>query len=126
MPGCSKSVLASRVVDGLRVSMGSRPSIVIHYYCEHDDRRTLELDRIQETMIKQLIVDTNIPKDIESRVSQAYGDGVERPDEEVLFEVLQSLIVHRNEAYIILDGLDECEKQTCQILLRKMDCLLAL
>ena len=68
-------------------------------------------------MLKQLLLGNQISKAIESQVLRAYRDGQGTPATHEIVDLICSLMQLRPLAYIVLDGLDECERQPRQDLL---------
>ena len=89
----------------------------MYYYCDYADQRTLKTDRILGTILKQLIGRDQIPKQIEPQILRAYKDDQQIPGVSEVVEIICSLMQLRPSAYIVLDGLDECEKQSRQDIL---------
>ena len=85
--------------------------MVVYYYCDFADQRTLQTDRILGTVFKQLLPEDRFPEEIESQVLQAYGNGQRTPGTHEIGDLVCSLMQLHPPAYFILDGLDECEKQ---------------
>ncbi len=101
------------------------PSVsdVIYYYCDYADQRTLQLDRILGTLLKQLLFNHQIPEHIESQLLQAYSRGTQSPAEKALTDIFYSSIALRSDICIILDGLEECEKSVWQSLMKILKAL---
>lgn len=83
----------------------------MYYYCDYADQRTLQTDRILGTLLKQLLAEDHIPQDIEPQILRAYADGQRTPGTHEIEDLICSLMQLHPLAYIVLDGLDECEKQ---------------
>ena len=139
LAGCGKSILAyvywhfsvplralklwrrSNLVDNL---MGSAPappvpaSDIVYYYCDYADHRTLQLDRILGSLLKQLFLNHQIPEHIESQLLQIYGGGTRSPAEKELSDILCSSIALRSDVCLVFDGIDECEKKIQQEMLK--------
>ena len=108
---------SSRIIDDISVTATSSQATILYYYCDYADQRTLQTDRIFGTLLKQLLPRSQIPKDIEPQLLRAYGDGQRTPGTHEIGDLVCSLIQLHPLAYIILDGLDECEKQPRQDIL---------
>ena len=87
---------------------------VVYYYCDFADQRTLQIDRILGTVLKQLLPEDQFPKEIEPQVLKAYGHGQRTPGTQEIGDLFCSLLQLHPPAYVVLDGLDECERQPRQ------------
>lgn len=83
----------------------------MYYYCDYADQRTLQTDRILGTLLKQLLAEDHIPQNIEPQILRAYGDGQRTPGTHEIEDLVCSLMQLHPLAYVVLDGLDECDKQ---------------
>ncbi len=79
------------------------------------------MDRILGTILKQLVPEDRIPEEIELLILRAYKDGQRTPETHELVELVCSLLQPRPLVYIILDGLDECERQPRQEIVSFLD-----
>ena len=68
-------------------------------------------------MLKQLIPGDQIPEEIEPQVLRAYKDGQRTPSTQELMGLVCSLMQLCPLVYLVLDGLDECERQSRQDIL---------
>lgn len=93
-------------------------SDVIYYYCDYADQRTLQLDRILGSLLRQLFTNHQIPEHIESQLLQMYAGGTRSPPENALGNVFCTNVALRSDIFIIFDGLDECEKTVWQEILK--------
>lgn len=120
IPGCRKSVLASMVVDA---TLDSDEAKVLYYYCDYTDQRTLQINRILGTILKQLFAAGRIPDEIAVQVIQVFGDN----SRSLTFKEMSSLVcsaINLNSAVtMVLDGLDECEKEVKEQMIAFLECL---
>ena len=86
----------------------------MYYYCDYADQRTLQTDRILGTILKQLLPGDLIPEKIQPQILRVYKDGQRIPGIYELIDLICALLQLRHLAYIVLDGLDECERQPRQ------------
>ena len=96
----------------------AKASNVIYYYCDYADQRTLQLDRILGSLLKQLFLNYKIPEHIETQLLQIYAGGTRLPAEMALSAVFCSIVALYSELYIVFDGLDECAKSDWQAMLK--------
>lgn len=99
---------------------------IVYYYCDYADQRTLQTDRILGTILKQLIPGDQIPKEIEPQILRAYIDGTRTPGTYELMDLICALMRLRPIVYIVLDGLDECERPPRQDILSFLERLSSL
>lgn len=104
----------SRIIDDLLVTATTSRVAIAYYYCDYVDQRTLQTDRILGTILKQLIPEDRVPEEIEPCILRAYKDGQRTPETHELVDLVCFLLQLRPLVYIILDGLDECERQPRQ------------
>ena len=100
--GCGKSILAfvdhhltylkdlltlrprSNLVDTL-MGACSTPTVpasgVIYYYCDYADQRSLQLDCILGTLLRQLYLNRQIPEIVELQLLQVFAAGSQSPPE---------------------------------------------
>ena len=90
---------------------------LVYYYCDFADQRTLQTDRILGTLLKQLLPEGRFPEELEPRILQAYGHGQRTPGTHEMEDLVCSLMQLHSVTYVVIDGLDECEKQARQELL---------
>ena len=89
----------------------------MYYYCDYADQRTLQTDRILGTILKRLLPDDAIPKEVMQQILQAYRNGQRTPGSHEIVNIVCTLMQKHPVAYVVLDGLDECEKQPRQDIL---------
>lgn len=94
---------------------------VIYYYCDYADQRTLQLDRILGSLLKQLLLKHQIPEHLESQLRRIYSGGTRSPDESLLSNVFFSMIALCSSIFIVFDGAGECEKSVWQRTLKLFD-----
>ena len=139
LAGCGKSILAfvdhhlsylkdmltlrprSNVVDTL-METGSTPEIpasgVIYYYCDYADQRSLQLDCILGSLLKQLYLYRQIPETVESQLLQLFAARSQSSPDIALVNIFCSSVAILSDLYIIFDGLDECDKAVWRTMLR--------
>ena len=96
----------------------SSVSDIIYYYCDYADQRTLQLDRILGTLLKQLLFNHQIPEHIELQLLHTYSGGTQSPAEKALSDVFYSSVALRSDICIVFDGPDECEKGVWQDMMK--------
>ena len=111
IPGCGKTVLASTIIDELRSSEAGTDHRVIYYYCDYANQLTLQPNQIFGTLLRQSIVNDEIPEAIEKRIPLGYIESGQSLELNDLVDLLCLAFRHSRLHYIILDGLDECGKE---------------
>lgn len=111
IPGCGKTVLASTIIDELRLSEAGTDRRVIYYYCDYANQLTLQPTRIFGTLLRQSFVNVEIPEAIEKRMPLGFIESGQSLELQDLVDLLCLAFQHGRPHYIILDGLDECGKE---------------
>lgn len=108
-----RSNLVDNLVDEV-VASATPVSDIIYYYCDSADQRTLHLDRILGSLLKQMYLNHQIPEHLESQLFQIYAGGTRSPAEKALGVILCSSVALRSNVCFVFDGIDECEKTVWQ------------
>ena len=101
----------SRIIDDLLLASNSTKLHVVYYYCDYADSRTLQAKHLFEAVMKQLIMQGLVPKEIECQLRQSVIDEARVPGETYLQTSILSTIEASPGLCVIIDGLDECEKE---------------
>ena len=104
-------------MDGV-IASAAPASDIIYYYCDYADQRTLHLDRILGSLLKQMYLNHQIPEHLETQLLQIYAGGTRSPAEKALVDIFCAGVALRSDVYIVFDGLDECEKTVWQEMLK--------
>lgn len=91
---------------------------VVYYYCDYADQSTLQLDRILGSLLKKLFLCHEISEHCETKLLQIYAGGTRAPAENALAAIFCSIVALHPGLYIVVDGLDECEKPVWQAMLK--------
>ena len=116
----------SRIVDDLSANAIAHQVAIVYYYCDYADHRSLQTHRILGTILKQLIPENEIPSEMEAKILRAYKDGTRIPETSELVDLVCFLMQLWPVVYIVLDGLDECEKSPRQDILSFLERLATL
>ena len=114
----------SRLVDhliGSAATPAASASDVIYYYCDYADQRTLHLDRVLGSLLKQLLINHQVPEHIETQLLQVYAGESRSPSENALEDIFYSVIALRSLLYVVFDGLDECENSIWKAILKILE-----
>lgn len=110
IPGCGKTILASSIVDTLRSNDTLQEASIVYYYCDYADQRTLQAETILGTILKQFFVNGHIPEELEKKFPRDYGKNAHTLDVNDLIDLIYMAIKRTSLTFVIIDGLDECEK----------------
>ncbi|KAL8947110.1 MAG: hypothetical protein Q9222_006572 [Ikaeria aurantiellina] len=123
IPGCGKPVLTSSIVDALHLDSAVPKSSIAYYYCVYADQSTLQAERILGTLLKQFLVNGHIPLALERRIPHANGRIDYSLSTSDLIDLICLAIKQMSFAFVIIDGMDECESNTIKeisVLLRRL------
>ena len=84
---------------------------MVYYYCDYAESRTLQAKHLFEAIMKQLIMQCLVPAEVERQLRQSVIDEARIPGEALLQRSILSAIEAFPGLYVIIDGLDECEKE---------------
>ncbi|KAL7276073.1 hypothetical protein RUND412_000957 [Rhizina undulata] len=118
--GAGKTVLASTVIDMFTKRMPTNLGLA-YFYCKYGEKERQEPESILSTAVKQLSLLSPkgfLPEPVISLYRKQKNDGVER---RLWLDESTELILQLSKAFgqtvIIVDALDECDKETrCQFL----------
>ena len=96
-------------------------SDIIYYYCDYADQRTLHLDHVISSLLKQLLINQQVPEHIETQLLQVYAGGSRSPSETALGDIFYSVVALRPQLYVVFDGLDECENLMWKAILKILE-----
>ena len=113
------------MIDDLLVISDSTKLHVVYYYCDYADSRTLEAKHLLEAIMKQLIMQCLVPTEIERQLRRSVIDEARVPGEALLRRSILSAIEACPGLYVIIDGLDECEKEARRDAIALIEALLA-
>ena len=84
---------------------------MVYYYCDYADSRTLQAKHLFEAIVKQLIIQCLVPTEVERELRQSVIDEARFPGEALLRRSILSAVEAFRGLHVIIDGLDECEKE---------------
>lgn len=114
--GSGKSVLLANIVDDLQLSVQRKNIPVVYFFCRHDIAESLKAYTVFGSVARQLL--RSIP-DL-AKATKFVDESVLASDFEGIFQLLQRTIPPGYEAYVILDGLDECNYTERDALVQQM------
>ena len=89
----------------------------MYYYCDYADPKTLHIERIMGTLLKQLLPNGQIPDDIQAKIPLHFGENQETLGGTELIDLVSLGLRLGSPVFVIIDGLDECEKETKQMMI---------
>lgn len=110
--------------DIMKGGVNSHEKIVVYYYCDSSDPRSLELENILGTMIRQLLGTLIISEVLEKRIESCFRPHGRVAIVEEIFTLLLDVIKSFSTIYILIDGLDECSKDGLNTILPMLGQLL--
>lgn len=114
--GSGKSVSLANVVDDLNLQSQAKDTVVAYFFCRHDIPESLRARTIIGSLTRQLL---RLFSDL-SMGTEILDNATSELDLEQLSSLLSNALPPKFSAYLVLDGLDECddierEKVACQI-----------
>ena len=106
-PGCGKSVLLANMVDDINIHIRDKGNLVAYFFSQHDTPESLKARTIIGSLACQflrIISDLNLTgtaKSLDTRKSTL--------DVENIIDLLQHALPADFKAYVILDGIDDCD-----------------
>ncbi|KAF2804460.1 uncharacterized protein BDZ99DRAFT_452051 [Mytilinidion resinicola] len=114
--GSGKSVLLANIVDDLSLSTKKERPLVAYFFCKYDVLESLQARTIIGSLARQLlrtVTDLGVPaKSCEN--TRTTGDT------EKVLELLFQGFPSDTKAYFVLDGLDECDDEEKETLVRAL------
>ena len=108
-------MIRSNVIDFLSSKVDNKNSTIAFYYCAFSDIVTLQTVSILGTILKQLLLPKSSLLDtLNSALSTTFENVSRSPDRKELTKLLGSVLEAYSQVYMIIDGLDECEKNVQQ------------
>jgi hypothetical protein len=84
---------------------------IIYSYCDFSDPKILKTGGILGTIIKELLKEITISRDLEQQMDLFYRSGIRTVADNELITLFIAVIKHFFKVYIVIDGLDECKKE---------------
>ncbi|KAJ7615248.1 hypothetical protein DFH06DRAFT_1239963 [Mycena polygramma] len=106
--GTGKSVLSSTIIADIIETCPERSAVAYFFFDFRNDRQRLHI--MLRSIVWQLSGRTSPPHGALHRLYKKLGDGTIQPQPPHLREVLEELLSELGRTYIVIDGLDECEK----------------
>lgn len=120
-PGSGKSMIASRVLDHLSTTLLSEKSAVFCYaFCNFYRANEERAENIMCNLLKQLCqIQSPLPQSVEDLFARHRSQRTQ-PSLDEAASALRSLISAYPKAFIVVDGLDECESSSASQFVSKI------
>ena len=89
------------------IKKGTSRSGLAYFYCDVSDSRKRNVTDILRSLVVNLLVWQPVNESILNAVYQDCGGGYSKPSNEALYKVLRQFISTFQQAYILIDALDE-------------------
>ncbi|KAJ6521490.1 hypothetical protein DFH09DRAFT_479143 [Mycena vulgaris] len=124
MPGAGKTVLASIVVDDLRVraNLESQSTGVAALYLNHQETGSQSPSNLLAGLWRQLVFEKKISPSVH-RLHEKHREPRTRPSLEDIHDVICSAVADYSKVFIIVDALDEYPERQRDILLYRLSSL---
>ena len=115
--GSGKSVLLANIVADLNLSIASARWPVAYLFCRHDIHESLKARTIIGSLLRQLLHRIQDLVTLEQIIN--FPTDLDLENEEV-HTILEKTLPPGFKAYVILDGVDECDSRETELLLRQL------
>jgi Cdc6-like AAA superfamily ATPase len=113
IPGCGKTILTSKVIDTLSERL-EKTEALAYCYCDYAEIITLETQTVVKTIVHQILKPLAIPEEVEEKVTKLFIQGNRTPNLDDLLSTIRLAASGFSKVYVVLDGIDECQKQDQQ------------
>lgn len=110
--------------DIIKRGIRSYETTVVYFFCDSSDPRSLKLQNILGTIIRQLLETIVISETLEKQIETYFRPETRVATEEELFTLLLDVLQSYTNIYILIDGLDECNKEDINRILPMLSQLL--
>ncbi|KAL2853302.1 hypothetical protein BJY01DRAFT_259317 [Aspergillus pseudoustus] len=123
--GSGKTIIATTAVEAAKYRYPGRFAPTLFFYCEDDDRETLDAAYILSSLVKQLcefllVTTRSYPPDMECEIRRFFGDKRMQPDLRDLQNILNLVLGYVSDVVCIIDGLDALNQEQTKGLLECM------
>ncbi|RDA85560.1 hypothetical protein CP532_3321 [Ophiocordyceps camponoti-leonardi (nom. inval.)] len=121
--GSGKTILTASVVDEILTERHDTGILVAFFFVKFDDRQSTRAETIIKSVLRQVLEQCGLTKDVEDLLEKAQAPLAEL---EKLTDIFRHALTSLSKLYVIIDGLDECEKTERRELLETLSSLAAL
>jgi hypothetical protein len=110
IPGAGKTMIAATVVDHLWTHVQDKDIGVAYLYCNYKTQADQKATDLAAAILKQLIQERpSIPEPVVNLYDR-HADRGTRPSLEEILSALQAVVSSYSKVYVVIDALDECQK----------------
>ncbi|KAI8951170.1 hypothetical protein F4801DRAFT_301743 [Xylaria longipes] len=121
--GSGKTVVAASVIDYLLLEKGRSECLVSYFFINSSDRESLKVEMIMRSILRQRLPPaTQLSEKTEERLRRLSDSS----DINEIVTFLHDITYTSRSSYIIIDGLDECERRDRVQLLEALSSLIAI
>ena len=113
--GSGKTVLFANIVDDLHLNAKARENQIAYYFCRHDVAESLKARTILGCLARQILAAGSYLADN----TELSGSNVRLLDMDAVSKLLEDSLSQVGKAFLILDGLDECDSTEKHSLLER-------
>ncbi|KAH8667894.1 hypothetical protein BGZ61DRAFT_498355 [Ilyonectria robusta] len=121
--GSGKTILTASVIDHILTTKRASDVFVLFFFPRFDEMESLRAETILRSIVRQVLEPNDLSEQIETALG-SMGQSSSTESEEVL-ELLQMGIAPLRTFYIIIDGLDECERNDRRDILQVLSSLIS-
>ena len=110
--GTSLQVSRSAVVNELHLEPPSEPHVVAYYYCDYAEQTTLVSRSIIGSLLQQLLYNMKLSSEVTDGIHHVFADDNASPTQQEFKDILIATMSVIPSSFLVIDGLDECEKET--------------
>jgi ankyrin repeat protein len=118
--GSGKSVLLANLVDDLHLHVQDSNVPVVYFFCRYDITESLQARTIIGSIARQLLGRMQSQFLNSDLAMRDFLDRNKLGDYETIFFLLQRVLASDLKAYIVIDGIDECEYSERRILMEEL------
>ena len=111
IPGCGKTILASAIVEHLKINfsqVSSSDVLIAYYYFRFDDMEKQNAQNCLSSILAQTTSKQTSIDDCVKSLFEISGRVGKRPETSQLLHVLREVFQKYDKVFLILDALDEC------------------
>ena len=102
----------SAVVNELHYKPQSETYAVAYYYCDYADQTTLVSRSIIGSILQQLLHNIQLSSEVADAIRHIFADDNASPTQQELKDILLITMSALPSSFLLIDGLDECDKET--------------
>ncbi|KAF2787420.1 ankyrin, partial [Melanomma pulvis-pyrius CBS 109.77] len=120
IPGAGKTMVAAIAIDHLMNLAQKSAYGVAYVYCNYKSQADQDTTSILTAILKQLVQGRPLALGPVERLHQKHASRGTRPSLDDAFSALQDVVAQYPYVFIVVDALDECQRETRRQLLSKL------